>query len=232
MTVGSLPFPPMTSALAAVVRRAVDRIRQRDPELDALRRARAGGGDRPIGRRGELRDRGRLADTALHDLRVLRADGARGLSRQPANPRRGLRRPGHQRGDPHHAGHRGGAARVALCCADVSARGRGHVLGRAQRDDRGRTTGHPADVRAARRAHRPARSTSGCWVGPSRWPCVFPPRCSCCRRATTESYADTPQVRSVRWPTASRARPPAARWPTRCMRCGRTSWARISGRSG
>jgi uncharacterized membrane protein YccC len=39
MTVGSLPFPPMTSALAAVVRRAVDRIRQRDPERDALRRA-------------------------------------------------------------------------------------------------------------------------------------------------------------------------------------------------
>ena len=39
MTAGSLPFPLMTSAPAGVVRRAVDRIRERDPELDALRRA-------------------------------------------------------------------------------------------------------------------------------------------------------------------------------------------------
>ena len=56
--------------------------------------------------------------------------------------------------------------------------------------------------------------------------------CSCCRHGTTANCAGTPPRRVARWPTGSTVSAPRPTSPRQCTRCGKTFSARTSGRWG
>ena len=64
-----------------------------------------------------------------------------------------------------------------------------------------------------------ARSTNGCWAGPSRCRSAYPPHCCCSRPATTASCAVMPPRCAARWPTGSTAPRPPPTSPRRWTRC-------------
>ena len=196
--------------MASLWRRAVDLLRQRDPEFDALRRAARAAIVVPIAAAVGFAVGSWFADTDVQHLRLGGAADPGGLSRKPPGTGAGLLRSGCQRSGPDHPRHAGGRPSLGQRRDDVRSRCGGDVLRCAQRDRRRGPARHAADVRAAGvhagRSHSRAPARLAHRAGGVRARGVVPLRAAPSRRIATSLGAGVHRAGRSRWRAPERPR--------------------------